>query len=374
MRDIRILHIISGNDGGGAKTHLLNLCLNSGSLFNNIIGCINEGVLYHEALEKGIETVLFHQKSRFDLSISKNIKNYILKNKIDIVNFHGANPNFIYVFLKADIKTPCVTTIHSDYRYDFINNKLKYLLFTPLNSYAIKSFKSHICVSEKIKELLEKKGMESKKYVVNNGINSDVQIIESPDEIRKNYKIKMDSFVYTMVARMHPIKNHINLIKAFEKLSEELKDVYLLLVGDGEMKSTLKSTAAALGLDGKVIFTGRKENAIDYINAGDINILTSFNETFSLVVLEGAIVNKAVICSDVGDIKKLVNKENGFIVNPNDIDDIYEKMKLGFMNKENLPSMGKKLHDAVIENYSMDKFCQRYFDSYKSIIEGETNG
>lgn len=371
---MKVLHIISGGDSGGAKTHLFNLCSGSSPDFNNIIGCINEGALYRAAKIRGLDTVLFNQRFRADLGILKDINGFIRNNDIDIVNFHGARANFLYAFLKSSMSVPGVTTVHSDYRYDFQNNRLKYLIFTPLNALSLKYFDSFICVSRRIGHLLDEKGYKGPKYVVNNGIDPNITVKTGRQEIRKMYGIPEDAFVYTMVARLHPVKNHMGFVDAARMIIDEHKDVMLLIVGSGDMDHSIRQRVRELNIDDHVIFAGHQDRPVDYINAGDVNMLTSFNETFPLVILEGALVGKAAICSDVGDIRDILDDESGFIVDPHSEYDIYDKMKMAYENREMLNSMGQKLYSTVIEGYTLNKFREKYHHAYEKILSGEKNG
>lgn len=342
-------------------------------MFENTIGCINKGVLFHDASEMGLKVRAFSQKTRMDLGILKDIENHIIKNNIEIVNFHGANPNFLYFFLKHKVSIPGVTTLHSDYRYDFINSRIKHLLFTPLNSMALRKFDNYICVSGKIKDLLNEKGFKGAKFIVNNGIDNNRSITVSRDDIRKRYNIGEDTFIYTMVARMHPIKNHKGVVKAFSRLKKEYKNVKLLLVGSGDCEGEIRQRVKEEDLDEYIIFTGHQDNPVEFINAGDINILTSFNETFPIVIMEGALVKKTAICSDVGDVGNIINSTTGFLINPQSEDDIYLKMKEAYLKKDELQQMGLNLYTIVSRDYSMEKFCMRYYEAYKSILAGEIN-
>lgn len=371
---IKVLHIISGGDSGGAKVHLLNLCRSGFDKLQNVIGCINDGVLYEEAKESGINTVLFRQQGRMDLSTAGKVIEYVNNNGIHIVNFHGARANFLYMFMKNNMNVPGVTTVHSDYRYDFSNNALKQAVFTPLNAMALKSFSNFICVSRRIAGLLNDKGFKGNKYVVNNGVDSSLKNTRPREEIRNAYGIPEDAFVYIMAARFHPVKNHRSLIEAAQRLMIEYKDIYVLLVGSGALEEDIKDRARAAGIKENVIFTGYQGEMIDYMNAADVNVLTSFNETFPLVILEGGLAKRAAICSDVGDICDIIDDSTGFVIDPNSVDDIYHKMKQAYENRERLKGMGQELYRRVINNYTVEKFSEKYYRAYKAVISGERNG
>jgi glycosyltransferase involved in cell wall biosynthesis len=363
--DIKVLQIISGNDNGGGGKHVLNLCLYSKDKFETAIGCIGKGELYDNAKNMGIEVLLIE-------SLRNNqVCEYVKKNNVDIINFHGAKAFFMHYLMKKKLNIPCAASVHSDYRYDFLNNKLKYILFTPLSKLGLKSFHYYVCVSNYIKNLLEDNNFIGKKAVVNNGINlEEINIVNNRAKIREQYKIDNKDFVYVMVARMHPIKNHLLCIEAFNKLQKLYSNVKLLLVGDGELKPTLKSKCDELMLNNKVIFTGFQPNVIDFINAADISMLTSFSEGGSppIVILESGAAKKTIISSDVGDIRECINEETGFLINPNSIEDIYLKMKKTYENKSMLNNKGQNLYEIVEREYSMNRFCDQYYNFYKEIL------
>ena len=81
-----------------------------------------------------------------------------------------------------------------------------------------------------------------------------------------------------MVARLHPIKNHREVILAFSKLTLEFHDVKLLLVGDGELRPELEKLIVDLKLENNVIMVGNVSNPIDYINASNVSVLASLSE------------------------------------------------------------------------------------------------
>ncbi|MBU5300317.1 glycosyltransferase family 4 protein [Clostridium sporogenes] len=367
MIKIKVLQIITGNDIGGGGKHVLNLCHYSKALFHTVLGCIGEGPLHEKAKELGIETTLFSSKCFMNGEIEEYIKN----NNIDIANFHGAKAFFTHYFINKKLSIPTVATVHSNYKEDFLNNKLKYYLFTPLSVKGIKSFNNHICVSNYIKDILNKDNIKSKKFIVNNGIDLNYyKGKKANNNLREELNIEEEDFVYIMIARMHPIKNHSLLIEAFYKLEKEYKDIKLLLLGDGVEEVNLKEKVDKLNLNNNVMFLGFKENIEDYIEISDVSILTSLNEGGAppLVILESGIKKIPAIASNVGDIPYTINNNNGFLIDPTSTDDIYDKMKEAYNNKNKLYILGENLYNTVINKYSMDNFCKSYYECYKNLI------
>lgn len=364
---IKVLHIISGNDNGGGGNHVLNICSKDNEEFENIIGCVGEGPLYSKAKAMDVSFKLFSNKLN-----NAEIADFINNNSISIVNFHGAKPFLMHLILKNKLKVPTVAVVHSDFRYDFLNNKVKYFIFTPLSIKGLKSFKNYICVSNNLKHLLEEKKFKGSKVVVNNGIDiKKVSIVTSSEEIRKNLKLKTQDFVYVMVARLHPIKNHREVILAFKKLTLEFQDVKLLLVGDGELRPELEKLIVELKLENKVILVGNVYNPLDYINASNVSVLASLSEGGAppLTVLESGILHKPLIYNEVGDLEYILSENSGYKITLKNNESIYKVMKEVYLDKVNLNIKGENLYNIVVSDFTIEEFWESYFKVYVSILK-----
>lgn len=302
---------------------------------------------------------------------NSELVDFIYQNDISIVNFHGAKPFLMHLMLKGKFNIPTVAVVHSDFRYDFLNNKLKYLIFTPLSIMGLRSFKNYICVSNNLNSILIEKSFKGNKAVVNNGIDiSKTSIVKSPEDIRENLNIKKKEFIYVMVARFHPIKNHKEVIHAFNKLTLEFQDIKLLLVGDGEIRTELEKLIVELKLENKVIFTGSVSNPLDYINASNASVLASISEGGAppLTVLESGIMKKALIYTEVGDLEKILDENSGYKIKCLNIENIQLSMKKAYLDKNHLELKGENLYNIVVNNFTIEKFWANYFEIYKSIL------
>lgn len=364
---IKVLHIISGNDNGGGGNHVLNICSKYNKNFENIICCVGEGHLYSKVKAMDVSFKLLSMKLN-----NIDLVNFIRDNSITIVNFHGAKPFLMHLILKRKIIVPTVAVVHSDFRYDFLNNTIKRYIFTPLSIMGLKSFNNYICVSNNLKNLLDEKKFKGSKAVVNNGIDiKRVSIMTSPENIRSNLNLNQQDFVYIMVARLHPIKNHREVILAFKKLSHEFPDAKLLLVGDGNLRSELVKLILELELNNKVIMTGNVTNPIDYINSSNISILASLSEGGAppLTVLESGIVKKSLIYASVGDLQFILDENSGYIIEQQKCENIYSSMKKVYLDRSNLNKKGENLYNIIVNNFTLEKFWEKYFEIYKNILK-----
>ena len=98
--------------------------------------------------------------------------------------------------------------------------------------------------------------------------------------------------------RMTYQKGQWHLLKAIKKLKEDGFPVYLLLLGDGELRPDLEECVIRLGLADCVSMPGFVENPYQYMAHADAVVMPSLYEGFSNVILEAMACGVPVISTD----------------------------------------------------------------------------
>lgn len=369
---MKVLHLISGGDTGGARTHLISLMKGLDKRIDAKVVCFIEDTFFEDLQKEGIDIEVFPQKSRMDMSVVKRLEEEVRGKGYDIIHCHGARANFIGMFLKRRIKDiPMVTTIHSDYKLDFKDNFYKKIIFTTLNTIALKSIKYYIAISDTFKDMLVERGFKKERiYIAYNGIDFSLEPdIESREEFLKNYSIDGSKTLVAIVARLDQVKDHETFIKGASLVLDKREDVEFLIAGNGNQELELKELVKTMGLEDKIHFLGFVKDPYSLFNAIDINCLTSVSESFPYVILEGARMNKTVVSTRVGGLNKLVeNGYNGYLVDVKDYKDFGEKI-LGLVeNKEDIKLFGERLNEKVRNNFSSDSMAKTHIDIYEKII------
>jgi glycosyltransferase involved in cell wall biosynthesis len=136
-------------------------------------------------------------------------------------------------------------------------------------------------------------------HVLKNAINIDNFIFKqgARDITRQKLDLK-NKFVVGNVGRFNILKNHKFLIEVFYEASKVRSDLILILVGDGELKNSIKSKVRNLELEGSVIFIDSCSNVSDYFFAMDLFVLPSTREGLSMVLIEAQASGLPCIVSD----------------------------------------------------------------------------
>jgi len=370
---MKIMHIISGGDSGGAKTHLFEL-LDKLKLNNEVsVGCLIPGPFYTEILEKDIETHLFRQKNRFDLSVVGDILNYIRQNNIELLHVHGARANFIAVFLKRKISIPVVTTIHSDYLLDF-DEFFKKIVFTKLNKLSLRKLNYFIAVSDSFKDMLISRNFRPNSiHIVYNGMDfSRVPVcVTSREEYAKRHGLELnENLCYVgIAARFDLVKGIDVFLKGAAKAYSQNTNLRFLIAGEGAEEMRLKALAKDLGLGDAVKFLGFESDIYGFLNFIDINTLTSICESFPYSMLEGAAMKKPMIASRVGGIPSLViDGETGYIFEISNHDELASKILKLSSDKNLIKSMGEAIYNRATTLFSADNFASTHIKIYNKIL------
>jgi len=138
-------------------------------------------------------------------------------------------------------------------------------------------------------------------------------------EIRSALEIPSESIVVATVGRLTAVKGQDTLIRAIAECLRQGGKVFLLTLGEGELRSDLEALSAELGIAEAVRFLGWRPDVASVIDACDIFCLPSLNEGMGKAIVEAMVMGKPVIASDVGGIPDLVIPgENGILVPPGD--------------------------------------------------------
>lgn len=124
-------------------------------------------------------------------------------------------------------------------------------------------------------------------YHMKNAIDTNVFCFDNVvrSVIRNKLNIN-DKFVIGHIGRFTNEKNHRYIIDILEEINNNLNNVALVLIGDGELKNEIMNNVICRGLNDKVIFVSTVDNVEDYFSAMDIFILPSKFEGFGNVLLE----------------------------------------------------------------------------------------
>lgn len=124
-------------------------------------------------------------------------------------------------------------------------------------------------------------------HIMPNGVDVDkYRCTEEEHLAAKQYLGLRDNFIVGHVGRLIEVKNHRFLFRTFKCILDEIPHARLLLLGRGELEDHLRQEASALGIEGKILFCGVRDDVPDYLKAFDLFLFPSIKEGLPMATVE----------------------------------------------------------------------------------------
>ncbi|MFO8059415.1 MAG: polysaccharide pyruvyl transferase CsaB [Bacillota bacterium] len=369
---MRVVHLISGGDTGGARTHVLLLVRVLGERIPVLLVCLTPGEFYRDAREMDLPVVLLEQKRRSDLSVASRLRNLLDEFDADLLHCHGARANFLAALIRRRITIPTVTTIHSDYRRDFEDNLYKHVVYTALNSLSLRSFDYLLAVTDQFRDMLiERRFSPERIFTVYNGLDFSPPPTVDEQRHRRAWGIPPEARVVGTVGRLAKVKRQDVFVRAAALLAPRCPDVHFAIVGDGDEADNLRRQVRELGLDSRVTFTGHIDDVDAALSIFDVNTLVSESESFPYALLEGARRAVPAVATPVGGVPDLVTDgQTGLLVPVGDHEALARAIEKLLRCTQLRQVLGRNLFDHARHNFSLKAMRDRHLAIYRKITCG----
>ena len=315
---MKVIHLISGGDTGGAKTHVHSLLQNLSRSVTVTLVCFRGGPFAEEAAALGIDTRVFAGGFFHAL---REVRALIAAEGCDIIHCHGSRANLAGALLRMSTRKPVVSTVHSDYRLDYLGRPAAALTYGKLNVFALRHIKYHIGVSDAMRALLISRGFpRATTFAIYNGLDFS-RSVPQPDRAafyaRVGANVGPGDVVVGAAARLDPVKDLSTLVRGFALAKKSVPGLKLIIAGEGAERPVLESLARELGAEDSITLAGWLDDMDEYYGSLDINALSSISETFPYAITEGAAHRLPTVSSRVGGIPRLIEDGvTGYLFEP----------------------------------------------------------
>lgn len=369
---MKVIHLISGGDSGGAKTHVLSLLQDLNKTITAQLVCFRDGPFAEEARAMGIPTMICGGNNIPHLQ--RELAAYIQQGGYQLIHCHGSRANMIGALLRKPTGLPVVSTVHSDYKLDYMGRPFARLTFGAINAWALRHLDYRIGVSDAMVDLLIDRGFPPDRFfAIYNGIDFTPA---PPQGDRLAYlrglgaDVEENSVVVGIAARLNPVKDMSTLIRGFAEGHKSCPRLRLIIAGDGEERQKLEALAKELGVEKEVTFAGWISGGMDrFYSALDVNALTSLSETFPYALTEGARFHLATVATAVGGIPYLIDQDvNGYLFTPGDWQTLGRYLAALGNGDALRREMGEKLYEKASAKFSIQSTVDTQLHIYEEII------
>ncbi len=299
-----------------------------------------------------------------DISAVFKTAKYIREIKADVVTGHTPKGGLIAMLAAYITRVPVRIYFRHGLVYE-TSTGLKRVLLVNIDRLASRLATKIVCVSPSVakRSLEDKINPASKQVVLANGTCNGIDVarfnIDSVDKerlaaLKKNLGIGNGDFVIGFAGRLVKDKGIIELVRAYNTLRQQHKNVRLMLVGMLEIRDALPDDVVkVIQEDEGIIKTGYVNyTEIEYYYAlMDVFVLASYREGFPTSVLEASAMNLPVITTRAtGCIDSIIDGETGIFVNHDD-KELLTALSTLYDNEDKRKMMGQNGRKFVVDHF-----------------------
>jgi len=380
---IKVMHIITTLGPAGAETMLCRIASQmDGARFENEVVSIT-GIL---DLATSMQAIGVRVRS-LDMKTSApnpmlvlRLAQWIRESKPDVIHTWMYHSNLLgSLASRMAGNVPVVWSIHHsalDPRID----KSRTILVNRACAFLSRKFPARIvCCSEASLRIHKKLSYAAEKLdFVPNGIDLE-QIKHDPAaraSVREELGIAPDAILIGLAARFHPLKGHLNFVRAAARLVNQIPDVHFLLCGIGVtwQNSQLVRWIDEAGIRGRCHLLGLRQDVPRLFSGMDIATTASLSEAFPVAIGEAMACETPCVVTNVGDSALIVG-ETGLVVasgDPGALAEAWRKLiDAGPVVRRRL---GMAARGRVKQFFALPAIVERYQAIYSELAAGRLQG
>ena len=313
-------------------------------------------IRYPDFLAKPIINMLWHL---FILPYTFNFKKY------DFVFLPAGNRRLFCRYPKnTSITMHDLSQYHIKGKYD----KFRTFYVKKIIPHYLKKADKVFAISKSTRDdLVKYYGLNKDEIIVNyNGFNAEKFHGKGP-EANETINENSKKYIFYVARIEHPGKNHLNLIKAYEMLPDEIRNEYDLVFAGSSWNGgeTVKEYAENSYCSSSIKFLGFVKDCElpELYRNASLYAFPSFYEGFGIPILEAMSSEIPVICSNTSSLPE-VGGEAVCTFDPKNPEDIKDKIEYVLKNKEVRCSMIQK-GALRAKEFSWEKHCKQIVDEYE---------
>jgi glycosyltransferase involved in cell wall biosynthesis len=375
-RRIRITYLIGSLDVGGAERQLVRLVnsLDPERFEPRIVTMFAEGPLEHD-LRAGVRVTHLSlqslaagrrpgQRGWFVLGIRLLLRLYrhLRAERLDVLHAYLPAAYVMGALCGWAARIPVVVAGRRGLTSYHVYEQRRWRMLARL---ANRIMAAQVCNSEAVRRFaIEREGLRpDRTVVIPNGIDASEG---PPPALEPSWEAPVKA---AMIANFAPYKGHPTLLEAVRRVIAVHPDFRLVLFGDGRERASLERLGDQLGLDGSVVFAGRRPDAASFLPGFDFLLLASTQEGFPNAVMEAMTSGIPPVATAVGGVPELVeDRVEGLLVPPSDPGRMAEAISWMIEHAAERRRLGEAARARIHRSFSTRLMVQRTEALYESLV------
>ena len=341
---MKVVHVISGLNAGGAEHFVFELCkyaLSRNDADMSVLSLSAASTINEHFNKAGIRLLNAHPSSSRKTKAASAFST-LIKAKAHVIHAHMFHACFIACCVKLfRPKTKIVFTLHNNFVSQWHRRIILY--FTRFLRSADIVFPG----------LAVKWYQKKKSVVIPNGINIDRFLHLNTD--------KPPLFTCCYIGRLSDEKNPLFLIDLAKALVAD-HNFLIRVAGEGPLKEDLIESIQEEKLSEHFTVEGYVEDVAALLAESHCLLLPSLWEGMPLVVLEAGAAGVPIIATPIGNITSLLNESNGFV---RELDNFPQAVEQVMNNYGDALIKARAFMHTVHKEYNLANCYERHLHVYR---------
>ena len=373
---IRVGFVMHKMQVAGAEVLVRQIIETLGDQIDATVICLDAiGQIGHQMIAAGHRVVCLDRRPGMDLSVARRLDRLVGRRGIEVLHAHQYTPFFYAAVARLQHRTPVkiIFTEHGRHYPDVVSARRRWANRLVLSRAADVTT---ACCDFSTHALRRVEGFAAAETLPN-GIDIEAQPPRGDAAAvatrRQRLGLDPDRVYVACVARMHPVKDHATLVRAWATVHRQRPMARLLLVGDGQLRSELERLVADLSggdatLADSIQWWGVRDDVDQILRAVDVFALTSVSEAASLTLLEAMAAQCAAVVTDVGgNAEHLRNNVDGYLVPRGDDRALGDRLIDLIDDPRRRAAMGTTARQRVVTQFQLSDAVDQYLGLYQRL-------
>ncbi|MCP5426858.1 MAG: glycosyltransferase [Chromatiaceae bacterium] len=360
---MKVVHVEAGKNlyGGALQVRYLLEGLQTRGV-ENLLVVAEESALADALSDSRIKCYRLPMRGDLDIALIPRLKKILSSESPDIVHLHSRRGADLLGGLAArwaGVKTVVSRRVDNPEPRWWVG--LKYRLFDRV-----------ITISEGIRRVLLSEGLPPGCVVcVHSAVDTRLYAGQQCDRnwLNGQFQLDRDSLVVAVVAQLIPRKGHRFLLQALPVLLDSFPGLRLLVLGKGSSETDIRSQISDLGLSGKVIMGGFRDDLERIFPCLDLLIHPALMEGLGVSLLQAAAAGVPIVAVDAGGVPEAVRDGvNGLLVPGGDSRALAAAVTRLLSDPDLARQMGAAGKHLVEDEFSIDAMVEGNLAVYRSLV------
>lgn len=384
-RTIRVCHVITLLELGGAQENTLYTVSHLGEPFRPSLVCGPGGILDDDARRLGVPLQFVPSLTRRvrpdrDLAALLALARIFRRERPDIVHTHSSKAGILGRLAARLAAVPRV--VHTIHGYGFNASRawLQYRTFLALERLAARLTDRFIAVSRANLEEGVALGLFTRDRVslIRSGValrefesaSHDTGLEARRNGLRRELGLPENALLVGMVACLKPQKSPLTFVEVAARVARDVPDATFVVAGDGELRAAVERRAGELHLGGRLHLLGWRRDVPKVMAALDVLLHTSLWEGLPRVLPEAIATGVPIVATSVdGTSDILKDGRTGIVRAPGDVEGLAAGVKRLLLDRGFARSLTEQAR-SVLGEFDIDEMVRAQERLYLSLIEG----